>query len=83
MDIRAFGKGYEEFFQEAKSMGVNFEKGKVAKIRENENGCGDLIIRYEDITKGVVKEAKHDVVVLSVGVVPNKKVPEMFKNQFV
>ncbi|MGB4575689.1 MAG: FAD-dependent oxidoreductase [Paludibacter sp.] len=81
MDIRAFGKGYEEFFQEAKSMGVNFVKGKVAKIRENENGSGDLIIRYEDVTKGIVKEAKHDVVVLSVGVVPNKEVPQMFKNQ--
>jgi heterodisulfide reductase subunit A len=81
MDIRAFGKGYEEFFQESKSMGVTFVKGKVAKIRENENGSGDLIIRYEDVTKGVVKEAKHDVVVLSVGVVPNKNVPQMFKNR--
>lgn len=80
MDIRAFGKGYEEFFMEAKSMGVNFVKGKVAKIRENENGSGDLILRYEDITKGIVKEAKHDLVVLSVGVVPNKDVPQMFKS---
>jgi heterodisulfide reductase subunit A len=80
MDIRAFGKGYEEFFMEAKSMGVTFVKGKVAKIRENENGSGDLILRYEDTTKGIVKEAKHDVVVLSVGVVPNKDVPNMFKS---
>lgn len=81
MDIRAFGKGYEEFFEESRSMGVKFVKGKVAKIRENENGSGDLILRYEDTIKGVVKEANHDVVVLSVGVVPNKHVPEMFKNQ--
>ena len=81
MDIRAFGKGYEEFFQQSKSMGVNFVKGKVAKIHENENGTGDLILRYEDVTKGVVKEAKHDLVVLSVGVVPNKEVPQMFLNQ--
>lgn len=81
MDIRAFGKGYEEFFQQSKSMGVNFVKGKVAKIRENENGSGDLILRYEDVAKGVVKEAKHDLVVLSVGVIPNKEVPEMFKNE--
>jgi len=40
-----------------------------------------LILRYEDVTKGVVKEAKHDLVVLSVGVVPNKEVPQMFKDQ--
>jgi heterodisulfide reductase subunit A-like polyferredoxin len=81
MDIRAFGKGYEEFFQQAKSMGVNFVKGKVAKIRENENKSGDLILRYEDVTKGVVKETKHDLVVLSVGVLPNKEVPLMFSNE--
>ena len=81
MDIRAFGKGYEEFFQQSKSMGVNFIKGKVAKIRENENGSGDLILRYEDITKGVIKEAKHDLIVLSTGVVPNKHVPKMFPYQ--
>jgi heterodisulfide reductase subunit A-like polyferredoxin len=81
MDIRAFGKGYEEFFQQSKSMGVNFVKGKVAKIRENENGSGDLILRYEDIAKGVVKESKHDLVILSIGVLPNKEGPLMFKNQ--
>jgi heterodisulfide reductase subunit A len=81
MDIRAFGKGYEEFFQQSKSMGVNFVKGKVAKIRENENNSGDLILRYEDVAKGVVKEAKHDLVILSVGVVPNKGIPSMFKNE--
>jgi heterodisulfide reductase subunit A len=81
MDIRAFGKGYEEFFQQSKSMGVNFVKGKVAKIRENENKSGDLILRYEDVTKGMVKEAKHDLVILSVGVVPNKEVPQMFSNE--
>jgi len=81
LDIRAFGKGYEEFFQQSKSMGVNFVKGKVAKIQENENKSGDLIVRYEDITKGVVKEAKHDLVVLSVGVLPNKEIPQMFSNE--
>jgi len=81
MDIRAFGKGYEEFFMQSKSMGVNFVKGKVAKIRENEGKKGDLILRYEDVTKGVVKEAKHDLVVLSVGVLPNKEIPQLFKNQ--
>jgi len=81
IDIRAFGKGYEEFFQQSKSMGVNFVKGKVAKIRENDNGSGDLILRYEDVNKGVVKEANHDLVILSVGVLPNKEVPQMFSNE--
>jgi heterodisulfide reductase subunit A len=38
MDIRAFGKGYEQFYQNAKAMGIEFVKGKVASIGEGENG---------------------------------------------
>ena len=81
IDIRAFGKGYEEFFQQSRSMGVNFVKGKIAKIKENESKKGDLILRFEDVTTGIVKEAKHDLVVLSVGVLPNKEIPEIFANE--
>jgi len=81
IDIRAFGKGYEEFFQQSKSMGVNFIKGKVAKIREKDDKSGDLILRYEDVTTGMLKEARHDLVVLSVGVLPNKEIPQMFINE--
>ena len=81
IDIRAFGKGYEEFFQQSKSMGINFVKGKVAKIKQKDDGSSDLILRYEDIATGIVKEAKHDMVVLSVGVLPNKEMPQIFKNE--
>ena len=80
MDIRAFGKGYEEFFVQSKGMGVNFVKGKIAKIKEKDDGSGDLILRYEDVTTGTYKEAKHDLVVLSVGVLPDKTIPQMFPN---
>jgi heterodisulfide reductase subunit A-like polyferredoxin len=81
IDIRAFGKGYEEFFMQSKGMGVNFVKGKIAKIKEKDDKSGDLILRYEDVTTGTVKEAKHDLVVLSVGVLPNKEIPQMFSNE--
>ena len=81
IDIRAFGKGYEEFYQQAKSMGVNFVKGKVAKIVERDNNSGDLVLRYEDVTNGVVKESKHDLVVLSVGVTPNNEITKVFTNE--
>ena len=78
IDIRAFGKGYEEFYQQSKSMGVNFVKGKVARIRE-EDKSGDLILRFENIETGQVKEVKHDLVVLSVGVQPNNEIVKAFK----
>jgi len=74
IDIRAFGKGYEEFFEQARGMGVRFVKGKVAKI--GETGEGDLVVRYEDIEgSGGTLTAEHDLVVLSVGLSAN---PEAF-----
>jgi heterodisulfide reductase subunit A len=69
MDIRAFGKGYEQFFQAAQAMGVSFVKAKVAKVAELPNG--DLALRVERMEEdGRVDEAVHDLVVLSVGVRP-------------
>ncbi|MEE4259527.1 MAG: CoB--CoM heterodisulfide reductase iron-sulfur subunit A family protein [Bacteroidales bacterium] len=79
LHIRAFGKGFEEFYQQGKSMGVEFVKGKIGKITEKENG--NLILRYEDIIEGVVKEAEHDMVVLSVGIMPDKIPDGLFLNQ--
>ena len=38
MDIRAFGKGYEQFYQNAKAMGINFVRGKVARIEPVDDG---------------------------------------------
>ncbi|HOO98275.1 MAG TPA: FAD-dependent oxidoreductase, partial [Bacteroidales bacterium] len=58
INIRSFGKGFEEFYEQAKGMGVNFIKGKIGKITEKENG--NLILRYEDINENKVKEAEHD-----------------------
>ncbi|MGE0088827.1 MAG: FAD-dependent oxidoreductase [Bacteroidales bacterium] len=78
LHIRSFGKGFNEFYQQAKDMGVNFVKGKVGKISEIDNG--NLLLRYEDIQEGVVKEAKHDLVVLSVGILANQGISTMFKD---
>jgi heterodisulfide reductase subunit A2 len=70
IDIRAFGKGYDEFYEQAKGMGVNFIKGKVARIELLENG--NMKLHYEDIlSKGGVKTREHDLVVLAVGLLPN------------
>jgi heterodisulfide reductase subunit A len=69
MDIRAFGKGYEEFYQNAQAMGVEFVKGKVARISEGENQSP--VVRVEMIEEdGVVRERQHDLLVLSLGMVP-------------
>jgi heterodisulfide reductase subunit A len=71
IDIRSFGKGFEEFYEQAKGMGVNFVKGKIGKITENDEG--NLILRYEDINTGKLKEVEHDLVVLSVGALAHQE----------
>ena len=77
LHIRAFGKGFEEFYQQSRSMGVEFVKGKVGTIEEKDNG--DLIVRYEDMQEGRVKEAEHDLIVLSVGMLANPEAGAFFK----
>ncbi len=69
MDIRTFGKGYEQFYQNAQAMGIQFVRGKVARIREDQQQ--NPVVRVELIEEGsVVAERTHDLVVLSGGVLP-------------
>lgn len=78
INIRSFGKGFEEFYEQAKGMGVNFIKGKVGNITADEKG--DLKLRYEDINENRLKETVHDLVVLSVGVIANRDPLSLFKD---
>jgi heterodisulfide reductase subunit A len=78
INIRAFGKGFEEFYQQGKGMGISFVKAKVGTIEERDNG--NLTVRYEDMREGKVKEAEHDLVVLSVGMLANPAAGALFKN---
>jgi heterodisulfide reductase subunit A len=77
IDVRSVGKGYDEFYQQAKDMGANFVKGRVSGITETEDG--NLTVRYEDIENGgALVDAEHDMVVLAVGVQPPRGVAELF-----
>jgi heterodisulfide reductase subunit A2 len=69
MDIRAFGKGYEQFYQNAKAMGVQFVKAKVASIGEGPNG--GVTLRYEAQDGEGVSTTDHDLAVLSLGMIPD------------
>jgi len=78
IDIRAFGKGYEEFYRQAEAMGTYFVKGKVAHIFQKENG--NLLVTYEDMANGTVETMEHDMVVLAVGLVPNTEPLALFED---
>ncbi len=68
MDIRAFGKGYEQFYQNAMAMGIEFIRAKVAYLTQGEEG--KVVVHYEDQTTGEITEREHDLVVLAMGVIP-------------
>ncbi|MFX1533762.1 MAG: FAD-dependent oxidoreductase [Promethearchaeota archaeon] len=71
MDIRAFGKGYEEFYERTQSeYGVKFVRGRVAELHETDSG--KIIVRVEDTMLGDILSLKYDLVVLSVGLEANR-----------
>lgn len=70
MDIRAFGKGYEQFFQNAKAMGIEFVKAKVGKIDAADEQRVSVRIEEQE-ANGRVVTRQHDLVILSLGMVPD------------
>lgn len=78
IDIRAFGKGFEEFYKQSEMMGVRFVKGQVDLLEENPDGS--IRIRYFDYADGKMKSEDFDLVVLAVGFRPKDGVAKIFKN---
>ena len=68
IDMRAFGKGYEEFYETtAREHGVTFVRGRVSEIRGSFES-DRLVVRAEDTFLGEPVEAEVDIVVLSCGI---------------
>ncbi len=69
MDIRSFGKAYEEFYYRIQNEGGKFIRGRVAKITEDPV-TKNLIVTAEDTLLGQPLEVELDMVVLASAVVP-------------
>jgi len=76
IDIRAYGKGYEEFYNRIKKEGVNIIRGRPAKVQQYGN---ELIVRCEDIERARIIEQKVDMVILAVGTEPCSDAPNIAK----
>jgi len=77
MDMRTFGKGYDEFYEIAgREYGVNFVRGKVAEVRQVP-GTEKLLVRAEDTLLGQLIEIEVDLVVLASAVIPRKDTTEI------
>ena len=64
MDVRTFGKGGEEFYDDARAKGVRYRRGNVSEIIQR----GDRVVLLgEDTLQGHPFEFEADLVVLAVG----------------
>jgi len=77
MDIRADGKGYEEFYAKALEHKVKFVRGRVAEVTPVSED--QIMVRAEDTLLGEDVEGLFDLVVLSVGIVPHPTAAELSK----
>jgi len=71
MDMRTNFKGFEEFYQRARELGVNFIRGRVSRIFEDPK-TKNLIIHAEDANLGMPIEVEAEMVVLATAAIPKK-----------
>jgi heterodisulfide reductase subunit A len=67
IDMRCFGEGYEEFYKRLSEEGVNFIRGKVAKITDEaltDEEKGKLVVVSEDTLVGKMIRVPVDMVIL-------------------
>jgi heterodisulfide reductase subunit A len=74
IDMRCFGKGYEEFYHRLLKEGTKFVRGRVSEITTlalTEKEEGKLIIRVEDTLLAAVRRISVDMAILAVGMEPS------------
>ena len=74
MDVRAYGKGYEEYYERAKSLGVRFLRGMPSDVLADRNG---MLVQVENSETSEVLVLHPDLVVLSIGMEPADKTAEL------
>jgi len=73
LDLRAPGKGCEEFYDTSLKEGIQFVRGRVAEVTDwalAPEEEGKLVIRVEDTLAGFVRRIPVDMIVLAVGMEP-------------
>ena len=67
MDVRAFGKGFEEFYDRVRREGIRYVRGNPSEIFKRGK---KLIVKVEDTLTATPCEDEFDLVVLAVGLEP-------------
>ncbi len=76
MDIRAYGKGFEDLFRRSREAGVHYIRGLPGEVIEDP-ATRNLRVRVENTTTSTVEEYELDMVVLSVGLQPSENLKKL------
>jgi len=77
-DVRAFGKGFEEFYNRVQKEGAHYRRGLPGEIYKKP-GSDRVVVRGEDTMLGEPYELEADLVVLGVGLKPSDGVEDLVK----
>jgi heterodisulfide reductase subunit A len=76
MDIRAFGKGFEDLLRRSRDAGVRYIRGLPGEIREDPV-TKNLLVKVENTTTSRIEQYDLDMVVLSVGMEPKASLKKL------
>jgi len=77
-DLKAYGKGFWEFYRKAKENGVCYVKGRPYEVFEDPE-TKNLTIRYEDLENAELKKEEVELLVLATGIIPNDRNQKLAK----
>lgn len=75
IDIRAFGKGFEDLYTRSRRLGVQYIRGLPGTVEETENGS--LRVAVENGAGGAIELHDLDMLVLAIGVQPASRTQKL------
>ena len=71
-DLKAYGKGFWDFYRKANASGVRYVRARPYDVFEDPE-TKNLMIRYEDLMSGELREEEVELLVLSTGLIPGDR----------
>lgn len=69
IDIRAFGKGFEDLFRRSKGLGVRYIRGLPGAVTQD-GDSGDLVLTVENTATNALDTHRTEMLVLATGLEP-------------
>jgi heterodisulfide reductase subunit A len=77
-DLKAYGKGFWEFYRKAVDNGVEYVRARPYEVFEDP-GTKNLTLRYEDLDTGELEIKEVELLVLASGIISNKRNKKLAK----